>query len=69
MADVWVNAFTVVTKSSWTPEMKQRIGESVLNALWTQWQLNSDLEPPEDIIEYMKAENHKYIATITVRTS
>ena len=69
MADMWVSAFQVVMKSQWTPEFKQEIGEMVLKNLFEKWQMNTDIEPPEDTIEYMKARNHKYLATITVSTS
>lgn len=69
MADVYVNAFVVVAKSQWTPEMKQRIGKAVLEALYCKWQENQSISIPEDITEFLASKNHSALTTITVNTS
>lgn len=76
MADVWVNAMNVVARSSWTPEFKQQIGESVLRSLYEKWMENEKLPKvgvkdlsPKELLEYMLKDNTQYRATITVSTS
>lgn len=69
MVEVWINAFQIVARSTWTPELKQSIGESVLNKLFEKWQENQDIPIPDDIHEFMKSKNHQALTTIEVSTS
>lgn len=76
MADVWVNAITVVLRSKWTPELKQQTGESVLEALFQRIQENSKLPNELDgitegdaFVKYMNKDNSPHNATITVNSN
>lgn len=73
MADVWISALNVVMRSGWTPELKQKVGETVLEAMFMRIQENHEL-PKEDLkamdsakfVEYMAKPNSHHNNTITV---
>jgi hypothetical protein len=76
MADVWVNGLMLVMKSKWTPEFKQKIGESVLNALFQQYMENQQLPEvdfntmeSEEWLKYMAKDNSRHNTTIAVNSN
>jgi hypothetical protein len=76
MADVYVSGLVVALRSKWTPELKQQVGESVLNALFQRIQENRGLPEVDlknmsasEFLEYMGKDNTPNNATIKVNSN